>query len=62
MENDIEPLRFLTLRETAGLLRLSGRTVLRMVQQKQLPAFKVGGQWRVRTDELAKRIQDFDEL
>ena len=46
MENDIDPLRFLTLRQTADVLQMSQRTLLRMARSKQLPAFKVGGQWR----------------
>jgi excisionase family DNA binding protein len=54
MENDLEPLRFLTLKQTAELLRMSTRTLLRMVQSNELPAFKVGGQWRFLESELIK--------
>jgi excisionase family DNA binding protein len=62
MENDLEPLRFITLAETAELLQVSKRTLERMVSQKEFPAFKVGGQWRVRESELAKWIQGLSEL
>jgi excisionase family DNA binding protein len=48
MENDLEPFRLLTLREAANVLQVSKRTVRRMVDQKEFPAFKVGEQWRVR--------------
>ena len=37
MENDLEPMRLLTIQQTAELLQLSRRTVMRMVQQKNCP-------------------------
>jgi hypothetical protein len=37
MENNSERLRFLTLQETAEVLHLSTRTLLRMLQRKDLP-------------------------
>ena len=62
-ENHLEqPLRLLTLQETAELLQVSQRTVNRMIQDKKLPAFKVGGQWRVRESQLTKWLQGLDEL
>ena len=48
MENELEPLRVLTIKETAVILRMSQRTVQRLIQRKELPSFKVGGQWRLR--------------
>ena len=62
MESHDEPFRFLTLKETAGLLQLSGRTVRQMVKRKQLPAFKVGGQWRVNQRQLTKWMHGLHEL
>ena len=47
MENRDEPIRLLTLKETAELLRVSRRTVMGMVKRKELSALKVGRQWRV---------------
>ena len=44
----------LTIKEVAGLLKLAEKTVYSMAQQRELPAFKVRGQWRIR------RV-DFDE-
>ena len=61
MENDIESLRFLTLRQTAEALHVSVRTVSRMLRRKELPAIRVGGQWRVRESELTKFIQGLEE-
>ena len=57
VEKDIDSLRLLTIWETADMLQISPRTVLRMARNKQLPAFKLGGQWRVRQSELAKWLE-----
>jgi excisionase family DNA binding protein len=63
MENHLEPLRFLTLKEAAALLQVSTRTLYRLVQSGDSPAFfKVGGLWRVRASEFAKWIQGINEL
>ena len=69
MENDITPqennagsLRFLTLREAAALLQISQRTAMRMIASEELPAVKVGGQWRVSEARLAKWLERRDEL
>jgi excisionase family DNA binding protein len=62
MENDLEPLRFLTVPEAAELLQVSTRTLLRMVWRKELPALKVGGQWRISESRLTEWIQGLSEL
>jgi excisionase family DNA binding protein len=41
-------LRLITLEEAAEVLQISKRTLLRMIQKREVPAFKVGGQWRIR--------------
>ena len=61
VENSDERLRLLTLKETADMLQLCGRTVLRMVKKKELPAFKVGGQWRVNESNLTKWLESLNE-
>ena len=62
MENDLDPLRMLTLAEAAELIHLSKRTLSRMIDRKEFPAFKVGGQWRVCESQLSKWIQGLNEL
>ena len=57
MDNDSENLRLLTLPEAAELLHVSTRTLQRMIRRNELPAFKVGGQWRMRESQLTKWIQ-----
>jgi excisionase family DNA binding protein len=62
MENDRDPLRMLTLAEAAELMHVSKRTLSRMIDRKDFPGCKVGGQWRVRESELAKWIHGLNEL
>lgn len=41
----------LTIRQVAGYLKVTERTIYRLAAAKQIPAFKVGGSWRfLRTD------------
>jgi len=42
----------LTLTEVAAYLRVTKRTLYRLAQEGQLPAFKLGGTWRFRREEL----------
>jgi excisionase family DNA binding protein len=54
MEKQLENIRLLTLSEAAKLLQVSTRTLQRMIRQSKLPAFKVGGQWRMRESQLSE--------
>jgi excisionase family DNA binding protein len=54
MDQSIESVRLLTLTEAAELLHVSTRTVQRMIRAKNLPALKVGGQWRLRESQLRR--------
>lgn len=36
----------LTIREVAGFLKVTERTIYRLAAAKKIPAFKVGGTWR----------------
>jgi excisionase family DNA binding protein len=38
---------YYTTTEFAEMFRISDRTVRRMISRGQLPAIKVGGQWRI---------------
>jgi excisionase family DNA binding protein len=62
MENDLERLRLLTLKETAALLHISPQRVHRMIQRKHMRAVRVGKQWRVRISEITKWMQGLNEL
>lgn len=43
---------YLTPREVMDLLAIGKNTFYKMVQSGQLPAFRVGRQWRVKREEL----------
>jgi excisionase family DNA binding protein len=44
--NDIMPDQLLTLEQVAEYLNVDKFTVYRLLSDKNLPAFKVGNQWR----------------
>jgi len=51
------PDEILTLPEVAQLLKVAEKTVYTMVQKSQLPAFKVGGQWRFKRVDIDRWIE-----
>jgi excisionase family DNA binding protein len=57
MERNPSDLQLLNLAEAALLLQISKRTLLRTIQQKEVAAFKVGGQWRIRESLLRQWIR-----
>jgi excisionase family DNA binding protein len=57
MENTGENIQLLTLDEAATLLQVSKRTLQRMIKVRELPAFKVGGQWRLRETQLRQWVE-----
>ena len=58
MEQKLEDIRLLTLSEAANLLQVSTRTLQRMIRNGDLPAFKVGGQWRLREAQLKQWVEN----
>jgi excisionase family DNA binding protein len=54
---ELENIHLLTLSEAANLLQVSTRTLQRMIRNGELPAFKVGGQWRVRETQLRQWVE-----
>lgn len=51
------PAEILTIPEVARLLKVAEKTVYTMAQKAQLPAFKVGGQWRFKRVDLDAWIE-----
>ena len=41
---------FVTVEELADMLKVSHRTVQRLVRRKELPAIRIGRQWRFRKE------------
>jgi excisionase family DNA binding protein len=46
-----------SLAEAARALGVSERTVRRLIAKRQLPAYKVGGQWRVDLEEVRECLR-----
>ena len=44
--------RVMTLEEVAGYLRVHPSTIYRLLKKKQLPAFKVGSDWRFNLESM----------
>jgi excisionase family DNA binding protein len=47
----------LTLKEVAELLKVAEKTVYTMAQERELPSFKVRGQWRFRREDINRWIE-----
>jgi len=62
MNGEQTELKFLTLAEAATILQVSKRTILRMIQKKDVPALKVGGQWRLRESQLKRWAEEKESL
>ena len=62
MSEEQTELRFLTLAEAAIILQVSKRTILRMIQKKEVPALKVGGQWRLRESQLRRWAEEKENV
>lgn len=57
MSTTEQELKLLTLEAAADILQVSKRTLLRMIQKREVPAFKVGGQWRIRESRFRKWVE-----
>lgn len=53
--------QILTVKEVADYLKVNQRTVYRMASSKKIPAFKVGGSWRIKLEELERWITEQHE-
>jgi len=58
MERPDTEIRVLTLEQAAAILKISKRTLYRMILRRRIPAFfKIGGQWRILESQLQEWIQ-----
>jgi excisionase family DNA binding protein len=60
-EKQADPMQFLTISQAANLLNLPTHRIRIMIHRNELPALKVGTQWRVRKSEVIKFIQGLEE-
>jgi excisionase family DNA binding protein len=55
MFNKMQEKKFLTVKEVAGVLRVSERSVMRYIKAKRLRAAKIG-QWRIKAGDLRRFV------
>jgi excisionase family DNA binding protein len=48
---------YLTPKQVADKLKLSYDTIMRLIHREELPAVKIGQQWRISTDALEEWIR-----
>ena len=48
----------LTIKQVAEYLQVTEKTIYTLVQEGDLPAFKVRGQWRFKEEDLEKWIEE----
>jgi excisionase family DNA binding protein len=47
-----EPIAFLTTEDVVAYLNVTPRTIYRLIRTGELPAIRVGHQWRIRQSDL----------
>lgn len=47
----------LTVKDVADALKVSQCTIYRLLKERQLPAFRIGGDWRFNREDLARWIR-----
>jgi len=48
------PIKVMTVREVAAYLRVAPVTIYRLLRNNQLPAFRLGSDWRFNTEEIQR--------
>lgn len=51
----------MTVKELCDYLRLTKMTVLKLLNEGQIPARKVGGSWRILKSEIEKFLKNIDD-
>ena len=51
----------LTIKQVAEYLQVTEKTIYTLVQEGNLPAFKVRGQWRFKNEDIEKWIEENKE-
>ena len=56
--NTDRSINVLTLSEVADTLKISQRTLQRLIHKGRIPAFKIGGQWRILESRFEEWLQE----
>ena len=54
--------KLLDFKQIKKYLKVSRATMYRLVKDKKIPGFKVGGQWRFRKDRIEKWLEDRENI
>ena len=54
--------RLMNFKEALEYLRISRATLLRLLARKQIPATKIGQQWRFSRERLDKWVRDHENI
>jgi excisionase family DNA binding protein len=57
---DMRPNDFYTIDDVAERLRISKATVFRLLDRKELPGYKIGGQWRISPKQLDNYLESVE--
>lgn len=52
------PNKVLTVREAADMLRVHQSTIYRLLKRRELPAFKIGSDWRFNQEHLYEWLNE----
>jgi excisionase family DNA binding protein len=56
VSNDADLSTFMTTEEVLGCLKVNPRTIYRLIRSGELPAIRIGRQWRFRRSDLDEWI------
>lgn len=48
----------MTIKEVAKYLKMNEKTIYNLIKKKEIPAFKVGGNWRFKKSIIDKWIEE----
>lgn len=53
-------IRLLTIREISQILKMSTQTIYKMIESGQIPAIKIGAQWRFDEEKILEWIRQHE--
>ena len=59
MENEQD--KYYTIEQLAGMWQVSTRTIIRLIEKKELKAFKIGRIWRITQTDIDEYIKSHNQ-